>query len=203
MSDEDAQFRAERKAAALHNVSWEVGTGAAIWARVAEDELARHEEARERWKTKPDRVTWDRLHGTAFVLVVAVQQVLAYEHRVRRLSGDAELAKARARFDRVGPDAKDLRDLVAHLDDYAVGEGRRQTGEQPTITDRHPSVLIYWGEGTGTMLSLAGLHLDLRTAAMAAVDLARVVERVGAKHLTLAGQEADAALRRRFGLPPE
>jgi hypothetical protein len=49
-------------------------------------------------------------------LVVAIDQVLAFESRVRRLTDDAELAKARARFDAVGPDAKELRNLVAHLD---------------------------------------------------------------------------------------
>jgi hypothetical protein len=38
--------------------------------------------------------------------------------------------KARARFDAVGPDAEALRDLVAHLDEYAVGKGSRQTGKR-------------------------------------------------------------------------
>ena len=43
-------------------------------------------------------------------------------------------------------------------------------------------------------------QLDLRTAAPAAVELAEAVERVRAKHLFLAGRDADAALRRQYGL---
>jgi hypothetical protein len=203
--DAAAQHEAEYKAAALYNVSWESGAGASIWARVVEDELARHEATRERYGEKPDRETWDRLHGTAFVLVVAIDQVLKFEHRVRRLTGDAELQKARVRFDAVGPDAEKLRELVAHLDDYAVGKGHRQTGrKEPPLSDQRPSVLIYWGEGgSGTVLSLGDQRLNLREAADAAVALAHVVESVGAKHLARVEKEANAALRRRFGLPPE
>jgi len=37
--DEAAQHEAERKAAALHNLGWEVGTGATIWARAVQDVL--------------------------------------------------------------------------------------------------------------------------------------------------------------------
>jgi hypothetical protein len=42
--------------------------------------------------------------------------------------------------------------------------------------------------------------VNLRTAAAAAIELAQVVERVRAKHLECAGQEANAALRRQYGL---
>jgi hypothetical protein len=52
-------------------------------------------------------------------------------------------------------------------------------------------------------LDLGDQRLNLRAAAKAATDLAQVVERVRAKHLVRAEQEANAAGRRRFGLPPE
>jgi hypothetical protein len=42
-----AQEKAERKAAALHHLGPEEGTGATVWARAAQDELSRHEEARQ------------------------------------------------------------------------------------------------------------------------------------------------------------
>ena len=126
---EAAACKAEHKAAALHNVGWQTGAGATIWARAAQDVLAQHESARERFAANTaDLETWERLHATALMLAVAIDQVLAFEHRVRRLTGDAELTKARARFDAAFPDATLLRDLVAHLDDYAVGEGERQLG---------------------------------------------------------------------------
>jgi hypothetical protein len=122
------QHAAERLAAGLHALGWEVGAGAAIWARVIKDELARHDGARARFETNTaDREAWDRLHGSGFVLAVAIAQVLAFETRVRKLTGDAELARARADFDAVAPRAKDVRDVAAHLDEYAIGEGKRQT----------------------------------------------------------------------------
>jgi hypothetical protein len=118
-----------RKAAALHYVGPEVGVGATIWARAVQDVLALHESARARFAANTAGLEdWERFHGTAFMLVVAVEQILGFERTVRRLTGDAELAKARARFDYVCPDAEGLRDLVAHLDDYAVGKSRARFG---------------------------------------------------------------------------
>jgi hypothetical protein len=201
---ETAQRKAERKAAALHKLGWETGAGATIWARAVQDELTRHESARERWGTMPDRETWERLHSSALMIVVAIDQVLAFELRVRRLKGDAELAKARARFDTIGPDAKALRDLVTHLDEYAVGEGRRQTGKAlPPLSEPYRETFMYWSDGGGTTLNLGDKRLDLRAAAKAATELAQVVERVRAEHLERAEQEANAALRLRYGLTTE
>jgi hypothetical protein len=48
-----------------------------------------------------NREAWERLHSTAIVLVVAIDQVLTFENRVRKLTGDGELAQARAEFDAV------------------------------------------------------------------------------------------------------
>jgi hypothetical protein len=173
--DEDRQRAAEHKASALHRLGWETGAGATVWARAAQDELARHESAREKWTSSPDRETWERLHSSALMLVVAIDQVLAFERRVRRLTGDAELARARERFDAVGPDAEDLRDLVAHLDEYAVGQGRRQMGTaMPPLADTHLETFVYWGNGGGTHLNLGDKTLDLRRATTAAAELAQV-----------------------------
>jgi hypothetical protein len=203
-NDERAQRETEHKAAALYNLGWRSGAGAAIWARTVQDELARHESARQRWGTNPDRETWERLHGSALVIVVAIDQVLEFERRVRRLTGDAELVQARARFDAVVPDVEALRDLVAHLESYAVGEGWRQTGQGvPPISEQHVATFIYWTDGGSTVLNLGGEQLSLRAAANAATQLAEVVERVRDKHEERAGQEANAALRRRYGLPLE
>lgn len=204
--DEAARRAAEHKAAALHRLGWEEGAGATIWARAVQDNLELHESARKRFAAnEADLESWERLHATALTLVVAIDQVLAFERRVRRLTGDAELARARDRFDAVGPDAEALRDLVAHLDAYAVGEGKRQRGEgkPPAITEKYLTALIWWGDGEGTRLNLGEEQLNLRTAAGAAVELARVVERVRAEHLKRAEQEANAALRRQYGLGPD
>jgi hypothetical protein len=94
--DEDLRVsrEAERKAAELHYLGWEVGAGATIWARAAQDVLALHESARERFAANTaDREVWERFHGTALLVIVAIAQVLAFARRVRRLTGDAELMK--------------------------------------------------------------------------------------------------------------
>jgi hypothetical protein len=201
------QHAAERLAAGLHALGWEVGAGAAIWARVIKDELARHDGARARFETNTaDREAWDRLHGSGFVLAVAIAQVLAFETRVRKLTGDAELARARADFDAVAPRAKDVRDVAAHLDEYAIGEGKRQT-ERRQQHERAMSSATSSRSSTGPpqvrrTSTFGGDGLDLHAAARAAIALAAVVERVREKHFVLAGARADAALRRRAGLDP-
>jgi len=178
---------------------------ATIWARAVQDQLPLHESARERYAANTaDLETWERLHSTALMLVVAIDQVLAFERRVRRLTGDAELAEARARFDAFVPDAEAVRDLISHLNEYAVGEGWRQQGKRtPPISDAYLATFIYWGDGGGTILNLGDERVNLRAAANAAIELAQVVERVRARHLELVEREANAAARRRFGLPPE
>src|SRR5215207_1436692 len=174
----DAALRkAQHKLAALGHLGPQAGAGATIWARVVQDELDWHESARERFGTGPNLETWERLIGTALMLAVAIDQVLAFERRVRGLTGDAALARARERFDAVGPNAEDLRDLVAHLD--------------------------AWGNGGGTILALGDDQLNLRTVAEAAVELAQEVERVRAKYLQHAVEDTQAAFKRRWGMPPE
>lgn len=203
--NETAQHEAENKALALHNVGWETGAGATIWARAARDQLALHETARDRHAANTaDLETWEQLHASALMVVVAIHQVLAFEHRVSLLTQDAELGEARARFDRNFPQAKGLRDLVAHLDAYAVGKGHRQTGRRtPPLKEPFLATFIYWTDGGGTILDLGDAQLNLAAATKAANDLAEVVEQVRVRHLERTEQEANAALRRRFQLPPE
>jgi hypothetical protein len=69
------------------------------------------------------------LHGSALVIVVAIDQVVAFARRVEVLTRDPEGVEARRRFDAV-VDVEALRDLIAHHDSYAVGEGHRQTGSR-------------------------------------------------------------------------
>jgi hypothetical protein len=188
--------RAEHKAAQLHKL----GPMAVIWARGVSDELARHESAREKL-SMDNQEELERVYSTALLLVVAIDQVLTFERRVRGLTGDAELARARARFDAVAPRAEALRDLVAHLDEYAIGVGQRQTKKRrPPITDPYVEALIHWTPSGGTIVDLAGEALNLQGAAKAAVELANVVERVRVRYLDRAEREANVALRRRYGL---
>lgn len=188
---------------ALASLGPDRGAGALIWARTVEDELERHEAARPRLAAKTaDWNVWLRLYGTALTLVVAIDQVLAFESRVRKITGDAELSRAREAFNLVGDRAEAIRDIAAHLDAYAVGEGNRQRGRRrqgdAAVSDRNVSPLIYWPDDGGTVLALGDEQLDLRATAEAAVSLAAVVERVRVKHLERAAAEASAAFTRRW-----
>ena len=198
--DEKALRAAEQKTSALHSLGWRQGAGAAIWARTIRDELDRHDAARQHFADEQaDRAAWERVHGSALMLVVAIDQVLAFERRVRRLTGDAELARARERYDAVGADAEALRDVASHLDQYVVGEGHRQTGRMgPPIAEANVTPLVFWDDTGRIYLKLADDQLDLRAAAEAAVELAEVVERVREKHLERAGREAREAFERRW-----
>jgi hypothetical protein len=199
-TDAEIQRRAEQQASALHHLGWEVGTGAAIWARAVKDVLAAHESERQLAEQgRSDRERWDRLHSTAMLLVIAIDQVLVYEKRVRSLTGDAQLAKARASFDRAFPDAEGLRDLVTHLDEYATGTGLRQRGtHQPRLNEQAVTTFMYWTGDGGTVVNLGDRTIDLRRAARAAVDLAEAVEQARGKGLARAEREANEALRRRW-----
>jgi len=152
--------------------------------------------------------TWERLYATALISVVAIDQVLAFERRVRRLSGDAELARARRIFDENFPGAKRLRDIVAHLDDYAVGTGRRQANATPALNtappvlEKNTETFMFWHDDGGTFVRLGDDEMNLRDAAASVVRLAAITERARIKALQQASREADIALRRKYRLPP-
>ena len=200
---EAKQSAGEDLAAALHHLGWEQGAGATIWARAVSDELARLQDARERFETDTaDLEAWERLHSSALLLIVSIDQVLVFERRVPRLTGDAELQKARAVFEGRVPDIEALRDIVMHLDAYAVGEGNRQTGKTlPPIAESYVSQIIWYTPGGDVRVDLGDEQISLDTAARAAIELAQVVERVRARCLQRAEEEANAALRARYGLP--
>ncbi len=56
--DEAAQHEAEHKAAALHRVGWETGSGATVWAQAVRDALALHESAREQFAANDADRDW-------------------------------------------------------------------------------------------------------------------------------------------------
>jgi hypothetical protein len=90
-------------------------------------------------------------------------------------------------------------DPDGRLDLEALANARRTAREEIYLT-----TLLDWADGGGTVLNLGDEQVNLR-AANVAIELALVVvvERVRAKHLKRVEQEDNAALRRRFGLPPE
>jgi hypothetical protein len=199
---EEKMAREGELAEKLAALSLEHGAGATVWRRVIQDELAHHVEAREHFMAgKGTNETYAQYHGTALVIVVAVDQVLRFEHRVRKLTGDAELQKARRAFDdKVEASANDIRDVAMHLDDYAIGQGNRQTGKQgPPVRERYVRNTVYWTDLNESYLSLGGDQLSVDRTARAAVELAGVVERVRDKHQRLAMKRWRTALNEMTG----
>jgi hypothetical protein len=90
-----------------------------------------------------------------------------------------------------------------HLDEYAVNQGRRQTGSaDPPIAERYPSPLIYFTGGEA-YIRIADDTVGLRAAVRAAIHLADTVERVRAAHLARVECAANAAFRKRWHLPDD
>jgi hypothetical protein len=87
-----------------------------------------------------------------------------------------------------------------HLDDYAVGQGNRQTGKQgPPVRERYVRNTVYWTDLNESYLSLGGDQLSVDRTARAAVELAGVVERVRDKHQRLAMKRWRTALNETTG----
>jgi hypothetical protein len=67
-----------------------------------------------------------RLVFESHFLVVAIRNAVTNAIAVHRVTGDHRLHRATELFHRAFPDTKDARDVLAHLDEYLVGEGRMQ-----------------------------------------------------------------------------
>jgi hypothetical protein len=202
---EETMAREGEVAEKLAALGLEHGAGAAVWRRVILDELAHHVETRELFMAEnATNDTFAQYHGTALVIVVAVDQILRFEHRVRQLTGDAALQKARKAFDdEVGGSANNIRDVAMHLDDYAIGIGNRQTGKQgPAVTERYVRNTVYWTDLNESYISLGGHQLSVEGTAHAAVELAEVVERVRGSHQRLRSRGRASAVSRPSFRPP-
>lgn len=110
-----------------------------------ESELERHEAARARLEKDGTPKDWARFHGSALQLVIAIAQVLAYEARIRSLTGDAELRRARERFNYVARRAEAIRDIAADrglrlsappfAEDEPVGAAGHAGAKRPVIIE--------------------------------------------------------------------
>lgn len=165
-----------------------------IWARVIADELERYDSAQA--ALNESREQFERMQGIAMILVVAISQVETLERRLRQLvEADPQLERARKAFDQRVADIAALRNTVMHLDEYAVGRGRRQTGKIhprvdmrnifPSLTGVPKSANLQEGGRPVffAMLDLGDERINLHVAGSAAIELARVVELVRERHL--------------------
>ncbi|MDX6198912.1 MAG: hypothetical protein QOJ79_2063 [Actinomycetota bacterium] len=81
----------------------------------------------------------------------------------------AEVADARARFDSLVPDAKHVRDVIEHLEDYELGVCDQQVGRSGSRLE-----FLWCSSSQGVEyleLQGVGLHFDLAVAHAAALEL--------------------------------
>lgn len=120
-------------------------------------------------------------------LLTAIRRLELVAARIADHTGDNVIAAALARFREDAPDAKGLRDVHKHLDEYAAGQGHHaRTGARghwwPRIGHDHGHTFATIGE----------LHVNLDAAAEAAVDLARTTEVAWRDHRIKLGRRSTA-----------
>src|SRR4051812_15264010 len=120
------------------------------------------------------------IRGDSHFFLVAVGGLLRLARRYRELTGDARVSNGEARFSAAVGDAKDLRDVLEHIEDYAIGEGNLQReGKIPKVNDSLPDVHLADGDPTSEIeLVFAGMAVPVKRAAAAAFELARELDAV-------------------------
>jgi hypothetical protein len=118
--------------------------------------------------------SFDRLRADVYMLFMAIRHVYRYAERLGELSRDPRIDRARQKFLRKAPEAKNLRDFLEHLDEYAIGEGRMQRKKQ--LDQSHKSVAFVLGEQIQPedeiFVVLGQNFVPVKTAAHAATELA-------------------------------
>jgi hypothetical protein len=108
----------------------------------------------------------------ALLLLTAIRRLEAVCERIYRHTQDIDVRDALRRFREEVPHAKDLRDVLEHLDGYAVGAGHRpKTGAQEHWWPRV-------GADPDPFVTVGDLHVDLLPAAKAAVELSHHVQSI-------------------------
>ena len=122
----------------------------------------------DRLRTAP---TIAHRHIDGYFLVVAIRQVLlSAEAMNKAIKGDGHLANALAHFLADHPQAKEMRDVLIHFDEYERGTGILQ--EVGELDADRLAVWLGIGEDSTTLSLAPGLMLELVGASSAALRLA-------------------------------
>lgn len=164
---------------------WLGPTGPAFWRGVIELQRTRLADSQEllnshSWSSFPPRarqafsdarvsLAGPRI-ADALLLLSAIRRLEMLCERIAEHAAAAEVKAALLAFREQAPDAKDLRDVLEHLDAYAVRRGHRSaTGAQEHWWPRV-------GADPDPFITIGKLHVDLNRAADAAVTLALATE---------------------------
>jgi hypothetical protein len=110
---------------------------------------------------------------------VALRNLLRAVELAQRSTGKPEIAAALEHFNSVVPDAKEVRDLLEHFDDYALGIGKKQRADARRAVDEAAvyvkSYSLTLGRTSGSdriTMHIGGFMLDSALAVQAADRLA-------------------------------
>jgi hypothetical protein len=108
----------------LYRLGTEQGGNLRLWRYALDLQAARVREGRD-LEGGPDFDFW-RLDADAHFLIVAMRNGLRFAERLQRMLADDGLGTALDDFARRFPHAGNVRDVLTHLDEYVLDEGRLQ-----------------------------------------------------------------------------
>lgn len=113
-----------------------------------------------------------------YFLLIAVRHLLELgDHYAERFDRDC-VRDARAEFEAEAPDAKNMRDVLSHLTEYAVRKGKRKQFK----ADGQASIQVGLDHARGEYDVRAGvLHVEVRRTARAAITLAQRLNEIASR----------------------
>ena len=130
----------------------------------------------------PSVVTYNARDSDAFFLLIAVGHILRNLTRFIALTNDDRLVEANRTFESQFPDAKGLRDVLEHLDEYVLGEGKRQ-GEVAPDPRRALPFAVEGPDASDLVLCLGHWSVQVKRMADSAVQMAALIEDVRRERL--------------------
>lgn len=167
----------------LFDIENRPGAGLALWTKTVGTQLKRVCDANYRHRLnhspneqqkREDSEAERELHADVYFLALAIRRVLLFHDALARQVEDERLAEARARFDAEARDAKQLRDLFEHLDEYLLDSPTKRL----KFPGRTSPVLLSRWDCDNVVVRIGELEMDVTLAAEAAIELGKASETV-------------------------
>lgn len=180
--------------------AWLLSSGVAspgFWRAVVATQIERIEEEQARLveSTSPGADPFDfreaiaergPIQADTHFLLIAVRHVLRYHAQYLKLTNDQRLIDAEASFNAAIPHVTVLRNVLEHLDEYAVGEGRLQRDGE--VADHAAPALHFQSPDDAAAeieLRLADRSVPLKATARATIRLAGLLIQVWNDNFTV------------------
>jgi hypothetical protein len=172
----------------LFDVERRPGAGVGLWTKAVERQLERVRDANYRHRLhhspneaekRNDPGAEYELHAEVYFLALAVRRVLLFHDLVAKQLADPRLAPAKTAFLAAAPEAKRLRDLYEHVDQYLLDHRKKHF----KFPGRASPILMSRWDADNVTVAFGPIRVDVTQAAVAALELGRVTEAVYDEHL--------------------